>query len=311
MNANTKRLCALAMAMMLPLSGAVAAQDQTEPSILNVPAGISHDSQWIYFISLERQPKGGMVSQLFMMDQNGENIRPVPGMGVGAGWPIFTKDGKRAILHQDFGPQADLVLVKMKTPGTLGDFTSLERLTLDPKEDYFAGWSPDERQVTFYSTRSGSPQIYVLDLDSREITRLSQNEAREQDPTWSSQGQITFQSDVTGDRDVWVMNGDGTGRKNLTNHPGMDVFGAWSPDGEKLVFSSDRDGDEDLYIMNKDGSGITQLTNAPGVDHWPRWAPDGSYITFERRQDGIGDAYRIAPDGSDEVRLTVGVSYQR
>ena len=113
---------------------------------------------------------------------------------------------------------------------------------------------------------------------------------------------IAFSSTRNGDLDIYVMNADGSGVRQLTDNPGLDGSPAWSPGGGLIAFTSERDGDSDIYVMNADGSGVTRLTEHPGDDWGPDWSPDGQLIAFtsdprrrlryirhERRRIGFGD----------------------
>jgi TolB protein len=76
------------------------------------------------------------------------------------------------------------------------------------------------------------------------------------DPAWSPDGRkIAFVSDRTGNSEVYVMNADGTGQRNLTRNPAFDADPTWSPDARKIAFASNRDGKYGVYVMNADGSG--------------------------------------------------------
>jgi TolB protein len=81
---------------------------------------------------------------------------------------------------------------------------------------------------------------------------------------------------------IWVMNGDTTGRTQLTFGNGNDDYPAWSPDYQKVAFMSKRRGAWEIFVMNADGSGQTPITTAkPGEsDQYPSWSPDGSKIYF-------------------------------
>jgi TolB protein len=91
---------------------------------------------------------------------------------------------------------------------------------------------------------------------------------------------ISFQSNRTGDWEIFVMNTDGSNLLQLTQVAGFDGGPVWSPDGKKIVFPSERDGDPEIYVMDADGSNQKRLTTTPGDDSHPHWYPDGSRIIF-------------------------------
>jgi Tol biopolymer transport system component len=85
---------------------------------------------------------------------------------------------------------------------------------------------------------------------------------------------MAFTSSRDGNQEIYVMNADGSGQTNLTNHPALDMDPSWSPDGTRIAFSSTRDdGNGEIYVMNADGSGQTRLTNNPAPDWYPSWGP--------------------------------------
>ena len=61
---------------------------------------------------------------------------------------------------------------------------------------------------------------------------------------------ILFTSTRDGNREVYMMNPDGSEQVNLTQHPADDLNAAWSPTGDKILFVSDRQGTRvrDLYV---------------------------------------------------------------
>jgi Tol biopolymer transport system component len=97
-----------------------------------------------------------------------------------------------------------------------------------------------------------------------------------------SGARLAFNTDRDGNFEIYLMNGDGTGLVNLTNHPAFDANPAWSPDGSKIAFSTDRDGNSEIYVMNANGTGLVNLTRTPRTEHLPSWSPDGSKIAFVR-----------------------------
>jgi TolB protein len=117
-------------------------------------------------------------------------------------------------------------------------------------------------------------------------------------------GKIAFTSDRDGNREIYVMNPDGTGQTNITHNPAQERGAAWSPDGTKIAFTSDRFGAEDIFVMNADGSSQTRLTNHPSDDFTPSWAPDGRRLVFATLRDGNAEIYVMNIDGTGQRNLT-------
>lgn len=77
---------------------------------------------------------------------------------------------------------------------------------------------------------------------------------------WSPDGRkLAFVRDRDANSEVYLMNANGSGQRNLTRNPAHDADPAWSPDGQKIAFASNRDGNSGVYVMNADGSGQRKL----------------------------------------------------
>lgn len=81
--------------------------------------------------------------------------------------------------------------------------------------------------------------------------------------------------------DIFTLNADGTGLKQLTDGPRDDVYAHWSPDGEQLAFVRDFGGVWDVMVMDADGSGERRLTRGDDAE-LGGWSPDGRSIWFSR-----------------------------
>ena len=111
--------------------------------------------------------------------------------------------------------------------------------------------------------------------------------------------QIAFVSNRSGAAEIWLMNVDGSGLKQITNIPEGACEPKWSPDGMMLVFISpcvwhrNSYPGANLYIINADGTGLVPLPNVPGGDYDPSWSPDGKQIAFTSLRNGGGPGIYI------------------
>jgi Tol biopolymer transport system component len=106
--------------------------------------------------------------------------------------------------------------------------------------------------------------------------------------------QFAFASTRSGAAEIWLMNIDGSGLKQITNIPEGACEPSWSPDGMQIVFISpcvrhlNSYPGANLYIVNADGTGLVPLPNVPGGDYDPSWSPDGNQIAFTSlRKSGV------------------------
>lgn len=93
---------------------------------------------------------------------------------------------------------------------------------------------------------------------------------------------IVFASTRNGNRDIYLMNPDGSQVVNLTRDFADDLYPVWSPTGEQILFVSDRGGARDLYLMDADGLHVRRVFKKSAHREAPTWSPDGEQIAYER-----------------------------
>ncbi|HYI16346.1 MAG TPA: hypothetical protein VEX37_13205 [Thermomicrobiales bacterium] len=142
-------------------------------------------------------------------------------------------------------------------------------------------WSPDGAWIAFVSTRDFRTDIYVMPAAGGRDVSITLGVALDwgANMAWSpDSGALVFE---TGG-DIYTVNRDGTGLRQLTNHSANDSAPDWSPDGSRIAFFSNRDGNSDIYVINTDGSNLTRLTETPDNEYQPVWSPDGWSIAYLR-----------------------------
>lgn len=222
-------------------------------------------------------------------------------------------------------------------------------------ESYF---SADGKFMVFQSEREADNpfyQIYLLNLETGDINRVSPGTGKttcaflrpgsddvlfastHTDPEAKTKQQTELDFRATGksrryawdydDRmELFVAKRDGSNIRRLTDAPGYDAEGSYSPDGKLIAFCSMRHAFPleqlspedrkrmqtdpayfgDIYLMNADGSNVRRLTSTPGYDGGPFFSPDGQRIIWRRftEKGDTADVHTMKLDGTDVRRLT-------
>jgi Tol biopolymer transport system component/serine/threonine protein kinase len=171
-------------------------------------------------------------------------------------------------------------------------------------------------QIAFASSRSGTSQIYLINVDGTNLLQITNIEEGACQPAWSPEGsQLVFISPCRGrndffqrgytDSSLYLMNVDGTDVTRLTNVPGADFEPAWSPNGQRIAFTSLRDGNKQIYVLDIDSLVVTRLTT-PDVNvenSQPAWSPFGDRIVYLVKRVGTYQVWAMNDIGQENVQL--------
>lgn len=162
---------------------------------------------------------------------------------------------------------------------------SLEALTRVPQVFQF-DVSSDGNKVAFSWNKEGKWDIYIKDLRSEEVRKLTEGPESALEPRWSPNGkQIAYVSDRAGDEnfDIFTIHADDGKPSRLTNDPHDNHSPRWTPDGKWIVFISNRGGDNlNLFRLSAETGEIERLTEGeePALLH--SLSPNGRYAAFLR-----------------------------
>lgn len=166
-------------------------------------------------------------------------------------------------------------------------------------------WSPDGQYLALTLTRDGNPEIYVLNVATGGLRRLTTHAGIDTEPSWSPTGrEIAFTSDRAGSAQIFVMDVDGANVRRLTQ-VGFNTQPRWSPKGDAIAFTS-RQGNHDIWAVSPDGSNLRRLTAGPGNNESASWAPNGRHLVFQSNRPGGFQLFTMLADGSEQQPLTKG-----
>ncbi|MGQ0761526.1 MAG: protein kinase domain-containing protein [Acidobacteriota bacterium] len=120
--------------------------------------------------------------------------------------------------------------------------------------------------------------------------------------TWSPDGRIVFESEASGHPEIWVMNADGSGQKQLTKDAN-NVWPSVTPDGRYIVFQSNRTGPDHIWRMDIDGGNQKQLTFGE-AEQIPNCTPDSNWVVYNARESGKVTVWKIPIDGGTPVQIS-------
>jgi len=181
-----------------------------------------------------------------------------------------------------------------------------ERLTSDPAGSYEPTASPDGKQLVYVSSRDGDAELYRVNLDGKDLLRLTRSRGDDTGPVHSPDGRrIAFLSTRRGPARVHVMNADGSRPRALDEEPTIgEAQPVWSPDGAWLAYVVAQPESSSLRIVRvEDGSRVAEDRGA-FRDETPTFSPDGRWLVFASNRDGDVELYAMRREGGSVVRLT-------
>ena len=181
------------------------------------------------------------------------------------------------------------------------------RLTTDDSAESDPVWSPDgERVAVKVAIAEDRADLYILDPDRSERTRLATAIAIDQPVVWSPDSQrVAYVSLVNNNLDVFAqpVRGDASSRVNVSRSPASDSQPHWSPDGTQIAFVSGRDGAPAIYVANTDGGNAKRLFSDETAQSHPSWSPDGRQIAYASSCRGDPALSIVKADGSLSARV--------
>lgn len=202
----------------------------------------------------------------------------------------------------------------------------LRQLTDNDYYDAEATVSPDGKSVVFTSTRDGDIDLYIMDIDGKNVRRITTEpgydggafftpdskqlifrSSRPKTPEEIADFKTLLSQDMVAptNMELYIVNVDGTGLKQLTNLGKANWAPFMHPNGKKVIFASNHASETgrvfNLYMMNLDGSELEQITFDEQFDSFPMFSSDGKRLVFasNRNNGGTRDTNLFIADWVD------------
>jgi Tol biopolymer transport system component len=258
--------------------------------------------------------------QMYVMDLESETVRLVS-TGAGATTCGYFFPGDRRVIYASThaaGPNCppkpkrdeayrwalddyDLYAVRL-------DGQEMQRLTITPGYDAEATVSPDGRTIVWTSVKDGDLDIYAMNLDGTRVRRLTHEIGYDGGAFFSPDStRIVYRAHhptepeavaryqellkqrlvEPGQLEIFVMNADGSGKRQLTSNGASNFAPYFHPDGKRIIFSSNVETRGNggrpsfhLYLIGDDGTGLERLTFEGHFNSFPMFSPDGTRLVW-------------------------------
>jgi len=256
----------------------------------------------IYYVKIN-----GADKEIWQMDYDGANQRPLTKLGTVSLSPRISPDGSR-LAFSSLGHDGFQIRMFSLVLGRMVNFTGTGGTNITP------AWAPNGKDIAYSSSRSGDPEIWVSDANGALARRITSFRGPDVSPVYNPRtgSQIAWISGRTGLPQLYIMDTDGSAVQRMTDG-GYATSVSWSPNGQFLAFAWDRKygpgapGGQDIYIMEIATHRWIQLTHDGGRCDFPSWSPDGRHIVYANTADGKAGHMKIMTmlaDGTQKRALT-------
>jgi TolB protein len=251
----------------------------------------------IAYVSVDGQPPAQKF-QLIVADADGENQRLVLESRYPLMSPSWSPDGQW-LAYVSFENKRSAVYVQFVRTGERRQVSARAGINGAPV------WSPDGKKLALtLGGSSGNPDIYTLELQTQNLTRLTDDPAIDTEPAWSPDGKsIYFTSDRAGGPQIYRIGvNPGDRPKRITFTGNYNARPRLSADGNLLAVVTQDSGNYRVAVQDLN-SGTFRVLSKGHLDESPSFAPNGSTIMYSEREGNRGILATVSVDGLIGLRL--------
>ncbi|HEX5703515.1 MAG TPA: protein kinase [Pyrinomonadaceae bacterium] len=216
--------------------------------------------------------------------------------------PMWLKDGSGLVVNARERTVSTPQIWRVSYPGG-----EVSRVTNDLAEygSSSFGLTADSSTIMTLVTERSS-RIWLAALGETGATQLTDGKADgESGIAWTPDGHIVYVAKTGDNLDIWIMNEDGSGKRQLTSNAASEANIDVSPDGRYIVYTSAQaGGNDEVWRMNIDGTNAIPLARGDYFHFRPRVSPDGKWVAFGSFKTGTPRQWKVSIDGGEPTKVT-------
>jgi TolB protein len=251
----------------------------------------------IAYVAVDGAPPS-QTYRLFVADADGVNQQRVLETRYPLMSPSWSPDGQ-FLAYVSFETKHSAIYVQQVRTGERRQVSARAGVNGAPE------WSPDGKRLAItLGGSSGNPDIYILDLGSQVLTRVTDDPAIDTEPVWSPDGRsIYFTSDRAGSPQIYQIGTQSGARpKRITFGTTYNARPRVSPDGTLLAMVTLDNGSYRVAVQEL-ATGAVRVLSHGRLDESPSFAPNGATLIYAEREGNHGELATVSTDGLTGLRL--------
>lgn len=242
----------------------------------------------------------GTAKELYLADADGRGVQQLTRDNSISVAPAWGPDGRSLYYTSYVQRFPDILKVELDTGRRA-------RVSAEPGLNTGAAISPDGRTMALVLSRDGNPELYVKDMASGRLTRLTRTPTSvEASPCWSPDGRsIVYVSDSSGRPQLYLVARDGGEPRRLRLRGSENVSPDWGRNGW-IAYASRIGRNYHVHIVHPETMEIRQISSGAGDYEDPSWAPNGRHLVCSFKSGPASGVYLLDTMGDPPVALIHG-----
>ena len=251
----------------------------------------------IAYVAVEGQPPAQHF-ELIVADADGANPHLILESRFPLMSPAWSPDGQW-LAYVSFESKRSAIYVQLVRTGERRQVSARAGVNAAP------AWSPDGRKLAItLGGSNGNPDIYILDLASQDLTRITDDPAIDTEPVWAPDGKsLYFTSDRAGSPQIYQIGASvGAKPRRITFGSNYSARPRVSPDGAQLAMVTIDGGNYRIAVQDL-ASGTVRVLSHGHLDESPSFAPNGATLMYSEREGSRAALATVSIDGLTGLRL--------